>query len=183
MVKSKKLFASIYVYLILFLMYLPILVLIAFSFTEATNIGVWTGFSLNLYARLFQSQEIMVALGNTLIIAFISAAISTLLGTAEHRAFYSRKRTSKPSKAYSDSIVNAEIVMHILNVYSLCRSVIFGDNRSSVSGLCSSAMSSCRCVCLHLVAEIDAADPHLYEVLLIWVPLRKNLVESHYSAD
>ena len=40
MVKSKKLFASIYVYLILFLMYLPILVLIAFSFTEATNIGV-----------------------------------------------------------------------------------------------------------------------------------------------
>ncbi|MFA7020795.1 MAG: hypothetical protein WC215_04510, partial [Bacilli bacterium] len=113
MVKSKKLFASIYVYLILFLMYLPILVLIVFSFTEATNVGVWTGFSFNLYARLFQSEEIMVALGNTLIIAFISAVISTLLGTSGAiGAFYSRKRAQKMYEGVTQiPIVNAEIVM------------------------------------------------------------------------
>ena len=77
----KKVFGQIYIWLILLLMYLPILVLIAFSFTEATNVGEWSGFTFNLYPALFQDEQIMRALGNTLIIAFVSAMVATLLGT------------------------------------------------------------------------------------------------------
>ena len=69
----RKIFGQIYIWLILILMYLPVLVLIVFSFTEATNVGTWTGFSWNLYPRLFQDEQIMTALGNTLILAFASA--------------------------------------------------------------------------------------------------------------
>ena len=49
----KKIFGQCYIWLILLLMYLPVLVLIAFSFTEAVNVGEWTGFTWNLYPRLF----------------------------------------------------------------------------------------------------------------------------------
>ena len=77
----KKVLAYSYVYLILLLMYVPILVLIVFSFTNATYIGTWNGFSFDLYVALFESEEIMVAIGNTVIIAVISAVCSTILGT------------------------------------------------------------------------------------------------------
>lgn len=113
MVRLKKILASTYIYLILFLMYLPILVLIAFSFTEATNVGIWTGFSFNLYARLFTNKEIMTALGNTLIVAFISAIISTLLGTTGAiGAFYSKRKMNRLVEGVTQiPFVNAEIVM------------------------------------------------------------------------
>ncbi len=169
MVKSKKLFASIYVYLILFLMYLPILVLIAFSFTEATNIGVWTGFSLNLYARLFQSQEIMVALGNTLIIAFISAAI---LGTAGAiGAYYSRQRTLKAIEGVTQiPIVNAEIVMalSLTVLFVFVGSVIFRGQ--SIFGfwtlLIGHVVLSVPFVYISVRPKLMQLDPHLYEAAL-----------------
>lgn len=109
----KKIIGQTYIWLLLFLMYLPILVLIAFSFTEATNVGEWTGFSLNLYPRLFANTEIMRALGNTLIIAFTSALVSTILGTlGAIGAFYSSKKVRKAYDSITQiPIVNAEIVM------------------------------------------------------------------------
>lgn len=43
---TKKIFAKGYMWLILLLMYLPILVLVIYSFTESDQLGVWTGFHL-----------------------------------------------------------------------------------------------------------------------------------------
>ena len=89
----KKIFGKCYIWLILILMYLPVLVLIAFSFTESVNVGHWAGFSLNLFPRLFQSRDIMIALGNTVLIAVISALVSTIIGTlGAIGAFYSKRR-------------------------------------------------------------------------------------------
>ena len=53
----KKIFAKGYVTLILCIMYAPIFVLIAFSFTESTLIGNWSGFSLELYKKLFEKSK------------------------------------------------------------------------------------------------------------------------------
>ncbi|MCQ2815379.1 MAG: ABC transporter permease [Bacilli bacterium] len=109
----KKIFGQVYIWLVLLLMYLPILVLIVFSFTEATNVGQWTGFTFNLYPRLFQNEQIMVALGNTILIALISSAISVFLGTlGAIGAFYSKRRVRKAyDLATQIPIVNAEIVI------------------------------------------------------------------------
>jgi spermidine/putrescine transport system permease protein len=95
-------------------MYIPILVLIAFSFTTATNIGTWEeGFSFELYSRLFESSEIMTALGNTLIIAAVSSALSTLLGTCGAiGAYYSKRRARSVIENVTQiPVVNAEIVI------------------------------------------------------------------------
>ena len=109
----KKIFGQIYIWLILIIMYLPILILMAFSFTDAVYVGQWNGFTFDLYPRLFQNQEIMIALGNTLIIALVSALVSTLLGTTGAiGAFYSKKWFRKTIDSLTQiPIVNAEIVM------------------------------------------------------------------------
>lgn len=172
MVKAKKLFAGIYIYLILFVMYLPILVLIAFSFTESSNVGVWTGFSFNLYPRLFQDREIMVALGNTIIIAVISALISTLLGTSGAiGAFYSKTRMKKAIEGVTQiPIVNAEIVMalSLTVLFVFVGSVIFRGQ--SVFGfwtlLAGHVILSVPFVYISVRPKLMQLDPNLYEAAL-----------------
>lgn len=109
----KKIFGQIYIWLILLLMYLPVLVLIAFSFTKATNVGQWTGFSFDLYPALFQDTQIMTALGNTILIAVISALVSTVLGTlGAIGAFYLKRRWKNTVDFMTEiPLVNAEIVV------------------------------------------------------------------------
>ena len=79
----------------LLFIYTPILLLVVFSFTPATTLGVWEGFSFDLYIQLFNNAKIMGIVKDTLILAFISAVISTILGTmGAIGIFYSKKRVA-----------------------------------------------------------------------------------------
>ena len=62
-------------------LYLPIIVLIVFSFNESKLVTVWGGWSLKWYASLFDNQQIMDAAWISLKIAFISASLASVLGT------------------------------------------------------------------------------------------------------
>lgn len=62
--------------------YAPILLLIAFSFNENKNVNIWTGFSTRWYGEIFQDANVMRALRNSLIVAAIATAVSTVMGTA-----------------------------------------------------------------------------------------------------
>jgi spermidine/putrescine transport system permease protein len=62
-------------------LYLPIIVLVLFSFNSGTRLGTWEGFSVQWYQRVFSSREWISALSITLWIATFSALISTVLGT------------------------------------------------------------------------------------------------------
>jgi spermidine/putrescine transport system permease protein len=77
-----KVLSKIYVALVLAILYIPILILMLFSFNSTNNTGVFTGFSLYWYEELFRNAEAFAALKNTLILAVSSAVISTLIGTA-----------------------------------------------------------------------------------------------------
>ncbi len=69
------------VWMYLFL-YVPILLLVVFSFNNATHsLSVWQGFTLDWYAQLFRDAAIGQALRNSLIVALVSTVISTTLGT------------------------------------------------------------------------------------------------------
>ncbi len=71
-----------YVALTLLFLYLPIVVLVVFSF-NASRLNVnWTGFTLVWYARLWQDGEIMAAARNSMIVASLSTVLSTMLGTS-----------------------------------------------------------------------------------------------------
>lgn len=111
--RIKKIIARSVLFLVLFLMYLPILVLIVFSFTTSTELGHWTGFSFKLYRDLFENDSLMKAIGNTLLIALVSAVCSTILGTlGAIGTFYTRKKAKKSIETMTQlPVVNAEIVM------------------------------------------------------------------------
>lgn len=109
----KKILAYGYIYLLLIFLYLPVFYLIAFSFTDSTLLGQWSGFTFSLYGKLFQNKEIMTALGNTLIIAVIASAVSTLIGTLGAIGVYYCKKGFRAAIETVNQIpvVNAEIVI------------------------------------------------------------------------
>ena len=74
--------SGVYAAFIFLFLYAPIAVLIALSFNESKLRSSWGGFSLKWYASLFQNDRIISALGTTLLLALLSAAIATVIGTA-----------------------------------------------------------------------------------------------------
>ena len=76
-----KFLSKFYIGLIFFLLYVPIAVLIAFSFNESGSLAEFTGFSLVWYEELFHDQEAFSALRNSLTLAITSSLIATVLGT------------------------------------------------------------------------------------------------------
>lgn len=168
----KKILAYSYVYLILLLMYVPILVLIVFSFTNATYIGTWNGFSFELYAQLFESEEIMIAIGNTVIIAVISAICSTILGTlgAVGGHYLKRKGRAVLENINQIPVVNAEIVMalSLVVMFVFIGNMIFaGQNLFSFwTLLAGHIVISAPFVYLNVKPKLLQMDPSLYEAAL-----------------
>ncbi len=77
----RKLIQKSYMTLIFGFLYLPIAYLILFSFNSGKSKVIFSGFSFKNYVNLFQDQQIMGALLNTLIIAVISSVVATVIGT------------------------------------------------------------------------------------------------------
>ena len=144
----KKILAYSYVYLILLLMYVPILVLIVFSFTNATYIGTWNGFSFELYAQLFESEEIMIAIGNTVIIAVISAICSTILGTLGAVGGHYLKRKGR---AVLENINQIPVGQNLFSFWTL---------------LAGHIVISAPFVYLNVKPKLLQMDPSLYEAAL-----------------
>ena len=70
-----------YIVLIFLLLYVPIIVLIAFSFNEAGSLAEYSGFSLVWYEELFADEEALTSLRNSLVLAVSSSLIATVIGT------------------------------------------------------------------------------------------------------
>lgn len=81
MVKFKNSIADFYSFLVYLFLYLPIIVLIIFSFNDSKYRGNWSGFTLRWYEELFKDPDIMRALYTTLIVATVSSVIATIIGT------------------------------------------------------------------------------------------------------
>ena len=74
--------SKLYLIIVFLVMYAPILVLVFFSFNAGSSTSTFEGFSLRWYGALFQNEYVMQSLYNTLILASVSAVVSTVLGTA-----------------------------------------------------------------------------------------------------
>ena len=100
--------SKFYLAFIFTLLYIPIMVLVLFSFNSTGNTGGFTGFSLYWYKELFASPTTFEALKNTLVLAFSSAIISTIVGTAA--AVGIGKFKTKISKGAILSITNVPMM-------------------------------------------------------------------------
>ena len=79
--QQSRLLQRTYLILIFCFMYLPIAVMILFSFNESKSRALWTGFTLGWYKSLFHNDMILSALALSLVLALVSSVIATVLGT------------------------------------------------------------------------------------------------------
>ncbi|MDF2905795.1 MAG: putative rane protein [Herbinix sp.] len=110
----KKFLSRFYIGIILLFLYAPIIILVVLSFNASKSRAKWGGFTFKWYAELLQNEDIMAALSTTLIIAFSSAFIATILGTAAAIAMNGMKKTPRT------------ILMAITNVPMLNADIVTG---------------------------------------------------------
>lgn len=110
----KRTWQDFYLVLIMVFLYAPIVTMIVLSFNTSKSRTQWGGFTLNWYADMFASRNIMAALHNTLLIAFLSALIATIIGVAASVAINSMKAVSRT------------IVMGITNIPMLNADIVTG---------------------------------------------------------
>lgn len=79
--KNKTKLPGIFLGIIIVVMYLPILMVVLYSFNEGKLIASWKGFSLDWYIKLFQDKEIWEAVKNSLILGVLSCLTASVLGT------------------------------------------------------------------------------------------------------
>ncbi|MGZ3633916.1 MAG: ABC transporter permease [Parachlamydiaceae bacterium] len=102
---------------VLLLLYLPIVMLVIDSFNESRFGGVWAGFSLKWYARLFQEKQMWIALKNSLVVAISSTVASTFLGTCAAFALHGYR--SSLQKAHYFLVYTPLVIPDILMGISL----------------------------------------------------------------
>ena len=104
--------------LVFLFLYLPIILLIVFSFNAGSSSSVWQGFSLRWYGELFQDRLIINGVYTTLVVSFLATAIATVAGTFAAIGFYNmRRRWREPLLVVNNiPMINADIVTGV----SLC---------------------------------------------------------------
>ena len=106
----------IYVALIFVLMYLPLLVMVAFSFNASNSTSNFTGFSLYWYVEMLRDAGAMQALKNTFVLAAVNAVVATVLGTVAAVGIFGMKNRWFKSGLLSVTnipMMNPEIVTGI----------------------------------------------------------------------
>lgn len=82
MTKKKTKAPVIYLGVITFIMYIPIILTIIYSFNESKISSIWGGFSLKWYEELFADRDMKEALINSLILGGASCLLSVIIGTS-----------------------------------------------------------------------------------------------------
>ena len=62
-------------------LYVPLVVVVIFSFNDSKLSAEWVGFTTDWYSKLFENEEMLAAAVNSLVIAFVAAGLATVLGT------------------------------------------------------------------------------------------------------
>ncbi len=162
----KKILSVALCAIVLIFIYAPILLLVLYSFDNSTVIDLNKfNFSFDLYKDLFRDEEIMGILFNTIWLALVAAALSTILGTAGAIGiFYSRKKVSKPLQAVSQiPVINAEIVTAISLALLFSMIMLYRTYFSLIIGhmvLCTPF------VILSILPKLKQMDSNTYEAAL-----------------
>ena len=163
----KRIGRPIFLAVVLAFMYVPVLMLIVYSFTDATHIGAIRGFSLHNYVTLFTTPDLVNMIVGTILLAVGSAVLATILGTlVAIGAFYSGRRR----RAFTESlnqvpVINADVVTG----FSICilLVVVLGIAKDSYVPLVVGHVTlGAPFVYLSVIPRLKQMDPSLYEAAL-----------------
>jgi spermidine/putrescine transport system permease protein len=105
---SGKILLSVHAWVVYAFIYLPIFVLIVFSFNQERINAVWTGFTLDWYLRLLSDSDLMMSVWNSVVVGLVSTLFATLLGTM---AALAMQRYNFPGKKLFDALLYLPIVI------------------------------------------------------------------------
>ena len=160
----------LFLIIVLACIYLPIALIILYSFSSEKNIGGENGFgpfTFSLYTRLFTNKQLMQATVNTLVIGVVSALLATFLGTFTSVGLYYMKRGKKALNFMSEiTVVNAEIVtavgFFLLSIF--LRDVVMIPVQKGVGWLIlAHTIITTPYVILTVSPRLNQLNPNLYE--------------------
>lgn len=166
----KKFIAKAYIWLLLALLYAPLLFIAVFSFTESRVLGNWTGFSVKLYQNLFLakmqgSATLLSALENTLLIAVIAAMLSTMLGTVAAIGIFNLKGRKRQTMNLLNSIpmVNPDIITGV-SLFLLF--VFLRISQGYVTVILAHVTFCTPYVVLSVMPRLSQMNPNIYEAAM-----------------
>lgn len=166
----KKVLAKAYLWLVLVILYAPIVFIAVFSFTEAKSMGNWTGFSMNLYKNLFtgsmqNSAGLLSAVENTLLIALVASLVATLLGTVAAIGIFNMKGRKKQTMQFLNNIpmINPDIITGV----SLFLLFVFLHISQGYLTVILAHITFCTpYVVLNVLPKLSQMNPNVYEAAL-----------------
>lgn len=163
----KKILSYSWLAIVALFMYIPVLILAFYSFTDSTTIGAVRGFSLHNYVTLFTTEELKNMIIGTVLLAVGAALISSVLGTVGAiGAFYSRSVTcTAVETANRIPVVNADVV----TAFSICilLIVVLGIEKNTFIPLVIGHVVLCTpFVYLAVMPRLKQMDNGLYEAAL-----------------
>lgn len=163
-----KTLARLYLWILLAVLYSPILIIIIFSFTEAKVLGNWTGFSTKLYVSLFTggvSNSLIRTLWNTLAIAAIAASVSTIIGSFAAVGIFNLRRKTRNTLLFLNNIpiLNADIITGV-SLFLLF--VSFGISQGFTTVVLAHITFCVPYIVLSVLPKLHQMDMRLYEAAL-----------------
>jgi spermidine/putrescine transport system permease protein len=171
----ERITAQSYLWLLLIVLYAPILLIIIFSFTQSKVLGNWTGFTFGLYENLFTGYDTVAgvdvnpnlyrALLYTAVIALISAMLSTMLGTLAAIGIYYTQPRGRKALTFLNSIpmINPDILTGI-SLFLLF--VFLGISRGLGTVIAAHVVFCTPYVVLSVLPRLSKMDPNIYEAAL-----------------
>ena len=122
---KNKIFKNLFVILVFLFLYLPIIVLIIYSFNSSQMNIIFEHFTFKWYKDLFSNTDLIEAFSNTILIAIVSTSISTIIGTISAYGLY---KYDFPFKKIINSLIYIPIVIpeivlgiSLLSIYTLMK--------------------------------------------------------------
>ena len=171
----RRVFANAYLWLLMVVLYAPIVLIIVFSFTKSKVLGNWTGFTFGLYENLFSGYDRVAqvhvdpnlyhSIFYTVIIALISATIATVLGTLAAIGIYNMRQRSRNAIQFLNSIpmINPDILTGI-SLFLLF--VFLGISRGLVTVVIAHVVFCTPYVVLSVMPRLTQMNPNIYEAAL-----------------
>lgn len=166
----KRVLSQVYVWILLILLYSPLVFIGIFSFTEARVLGNWTGFSMKLYKNLFTggmqgASSLMAAVENTLLIALIAAAIATVMGSIAAIGIFNMRGRSKKTIQFLNNIpmLNPDIITGV-SLFLLF--VFLHISQGYVTVILAHVTFCTPYVVLSVMPKLTQMNPNIYEAAL-----------------
>ena len=166
----KKILAKAYIWVLLALLYAPLVFIAIFSFTESRVLGNWSGFSTKLYANLFTgdmqgSSSLITAVENTLLIALISATVSMLLGTIAAIGIHNLRGRKKQVVSFLNNIpmINPDVITGV-SLFLLF--VFLHLSQGYVTVILAHISVGTPYVVLSVLPRLRQMNPNIYEAAL-----------------